>query len=249
MLNSSISFYPINNVNSSSKTSVNTQCSKDPLANEFGLEFKEIYLLPKSFQSQSRRPTQAQARPECPFLIDFDAFLTVTRGSPNFDSLVNNSSLKKGDYLLHEDEEEEMMLTLIHSNFKQEIFYFDIVEELIRTETILNSLNKSEDRHLAVLVNPISGKQRGRGYYKDILAPTLNITGIKYDHYETDSETYIEEWVNQFSDKPFPYTDIILIGGDGLFSQLINSVLNNPECKHLIKTPIGLLPAGSQNAV
>ncbi|CAI2364875.1 unnamed protein product [Moneuplotes crassus] len=220
---------------------------KDKTCNELGLDFKEIFTLPKNMRHQNTTFAGAGIQIECDFLINFESFLTVTREIPEFDSLAEiTRSLDQDD--IFPDTPQELKLVLIHSNLKQEVLYFDVIEELIRTETVLTSLNKFKDRHLAVLVNPISGKQRGRRYYRDILAPTLNITGIKHDHFETDSETYIETWVDQFSNKPFPYTDIILIGGDGLFSQLINSILNNPDCQDIIKTPIGLLPAGSQNA-
>mmetsp|Transcript_28588 Transcript_28588/g.25303 ORF Transcript_28588/g.25303 Transcript_28588/m.25303 type:complete len:80 (+) Transcript_28588:217-456(+) len=77
----------------------------------------------------------------------------------------------------------------------------------------------------------------------------LKLSSIKYEGFETDSATFIEEWVKQFDKKDFDFTDIVIIGGDGLFSQLINAIGNSPHKEILTKIPIGLIPGGSQNAI
>lgn len=71
------------------------------------------------------------------------------------------------------------------------------------------SVNKVKERNLAVLVNPISGKKKGRGYFRDILQPMLRIVGMEYEMFETTSATYVQEWVNSYSSSTFHYTDII----------------------------------------
>ena len=45
------------------------------------------------------------------------------------------------------------------------------------------------------------------------------------------------------------FTDIIIIGGDGLFNQYINAWYKHPHYESLIKIPIGILPGGSANAL
>ena len=106
----------------------------------------------------------------------------------------------------------------------------------------------TEGRNIAVLVNPIGGRRNGRKYYKKVLSPMLNLTGIEYELFETDSPTYIENWVHHYDTIEFPFTDIVWVGGDGLLSQLINSIAQSPKKNELFKIPIGLIPAGSQNA-
>ena len=76
----------------------------------------------------------------------------------------------------------------------------------------------------------------------------LNLAGIPYESFETDSANYVEDWVSQH-EKFFNFTDIVVVGGDGLFGQLINALANSSLKEELIKIPIGLLPGGSQNAL
>lgn len=138
---------------------------------------------------------------------------------------------------------------LSYSEFKRKTLYFDDIEEFLKTEEILLSLNKVKNRNIAVIVNPISGKRRGQNYANTILKPMLNFAGIKYMFFETDSPSYIENWMAQYNDKKFPFTDIISVGGDGLFSQIINSIENSPNKTEFLKVSIGLLPCGTQNAI
>lgn len=110
-------------------------------------------------------------------------------------------------------------------------------------------MNRTDSRRIAVLVNPISGKGRSREYYNDVLKPMLNIANIEHKMFETTSSTYVDDWINSYSTSNFNFTDIICVGGDGLFSQLINAIGDHNDRSDLIKIPIGLLPCGSQNAI
>lgn len=77
----------------------------------------------------------------------------------------------------------------------------------------------------------------------------LRYAGIEYKVFETDSPTYVNDWIDLYSASSFNFTDIICIGGDGLFSQLLNAIGNHPDREELIKIPIGIIPCGSQNAI
>ena len=122
-----------------------------------------------------------------------------------------------------------MKLVISHSDFNHEILYFDEINELLKTEEILWGLNRVENRNIALLINPISGKRKARALARTVLKPMLKMAKIKYDFFETDSSSYIENWVGQFKEKSFPFSDIICLGGDGLFSQLINAIANHPK--------------------
>lgn len=135
-----------------------------------------------------------------------------------------------------------MKLIFTYSDLKQQSVYFDNREEYEYTQDLFRNVNSIKNRKLALLVNPVSGKRLGRKYNRDILTPILNVIGIEYDEFLTNSSTYVEEWVRQYDSELFPYTDIICVGGDGLFSQLINSMGKSPKKEELMKTPIGLLP-------
>ena len=73
--------------------------------------------------------------------------------------------------------------------------------------------------------------------------------GLEYEVIETTSPTFVDEWVADFDADSCPYTDIVLVGGDGIFSQYINAVHKHPAERQLLKIPIGILPGGSQNAL
>ena len=85
-------------------------------------------------------------------------------------------------------------------------------------------------------------------------------------HTETDSPDFIENWVNKlkFKQKNFEelarlpeseqkdtieweYTDVVIIGGDGLLNQYLNACYKRN--KNLLKIPIGILPGGCGNAL
>ncbi|CAI2359965.1 unnamed protein product [Moneuplotes crassus] len=209
--------------------------------------FKEIFTI----NQDSYKAMRGDGSIACDFVIDFDYFVSVARQE---DSLytkykVHTEPPQLQESIEHHQEEEEMKLTLTHSKFKKEVLYFNNLEELETTEELLKSVNRVKERRIAVLVNPVSGKRLARKYFREILSPILNITGVAYDKFMTNSSTYVEEWVNQYENEPFPYSDIVCVGGDGLFSQLVNALGKSTKYKELLKVPIGLLPCGSQNAI
>lgn len=74
---------------------------------------------------------------------------------------------------------------------------------------MLNSVNKVKDRCLAVLLNPISGKRRARSYFRDIVSPMLEISGLQYELFETTSPTFVSDWMASYKYDDFNYTDIV----------------------------------------
>ena len=110
-------------------------------------------------------------------------------------------------------------------------------------------LDGEEERHLAVIINPISGHKRSLKYYTQYVEPYLKVCNFKHDKIVTESETFVSEWVNSLDNDIKKYTDFVVIGGDGLFNQLINAIYNSPKRDSLIRIPIGLIPGGSTNAI
>lgn len=103
-------------------------------------------------------------------------------------------------------------------------------------------------RHLAVIVNPISGKGRAVSYYENILEPMLKISGLKFTRFTTESPTYVSDLVSSFNYDELEFTEFIMIGGDGILNQFINAVGVHPQKDQLFKLPIGIMPGGSTNA-
>ena len=67
--------------------------------------------------------------------------------------------------------------------------------------------------------------------------------------YETQSSTYIDEFISDLDLKKYPFNEFVVIGGDGVYSQLINSIMKLPEAQQIIKFPVGLMPGGSTNSL
>ncbi|CAI2361981.1 unnamed protein product [Moneuplotes crassus] len=197
------------------------------------------------------------ARPEpikfkCDIVIDYDSIISVTKNdSAQSAKPMKSNSVDERD--LEEEKqtfsEKEMKLTITYSDFKTITLYFEDAQEFHKTEEILMSINSPKERTVAILVNPVSGKRQGKHHVKKTLVPMLLSADISYEILETDSPTYVDTWVEQFNDKLFPYTDIICVGGDGLFFQLINAIGRSLKRDDLFKVPIGILPCGTQNAI
>ena len=45
-----------------------------------------------------------------------------------------------------------------------------------------------------------------------------------------------------------PYTDFVMIGGDGILNQFMNAVVKREDYKDIFKIPIGIVPGGSANS-
>lgn len=103
-------------------------------------------------------------------------------------------------------------------------------------------------RNIAILVNPISGKGKSIEYFERYLRPMLEMWGIQYTCRCTSSETYIDEWVSALDLLETPYTDFVMIGGDGILSQFMNAVIKREDHLDIFKIPIGIVPGGSTNA-
>ena len=45
------------------------------------------------------------------------------------------------------------------------------------------------------------------------------------------------------------FTDIVIIGGDGMYNLFLNTIYKHHYFEVLVKIPVGILPAGSSNAL
>jgi diacylglycerol kinase family enzyme len=77
----------------------------------------------------------------------------------------------------------------------------------------------------------------------------LDFWNMEYEVFETDSEVYIGNWFASKSIKDLDFTELIWVGGDGLFSQMLNSIGIHKDKDEFFKLPIGIIPCGSHNAL
>jgi diacylglycerol kinase family enzyme len=116
-------------------------------------------------------------------------------------------------------------------------------------EGVVKVTVEGRPRYICIFINPIGGNGLGMSYYESILQPMLELNEIKHDVYKTGFEDFIDDFIEQLNPNEVEYTDFVIIGGDGLFNQLINAIARHQECDKLFQIPIGLIPAGSTNTV
>ena len=61
----------------------------------------------------------------------------------------------------------------------------------------------------------------------------------------TTSETFVEEYFRELKDIDF--SDIAIVGGDGLIHQVLNGMFNHPWRDELFEIPVAFIPGGSWN--
>jgi hypothetical protein len=54
---------------------------------------------------------------------------------------------------------------------------------------------KENKRKIAVIVNPIGGRKQGRKIFETYLGPALDLAMIDFEKFETQSATWVDEWV------------------------------------------------------
>ena len=104
-------------------------------------------------------------------------------------------------------------------------------------------------RRIKVVVNPHSGKRRGRQIWRK-WAPIFAMAGIECDVEETKRSGHARD-IGQSFDLSKKYEAMVFIGGDGTVNEFMNGVFARPEeeWRHLVATtPLSLLCAGTDNA-
>jgi len=114
-------------------------------------------------------------------------------------------------------------------------------------ETNFKTSGNSEERNIAILVNPVGGKKEAPKMFKEALEPILQKAKIPFSLFETTSSTFVSEWVQEQDLQK--YSEVISIGGDGLLGQYLNAIHQRSDWETLIRIPIGVLPGGTGNAM
>ena len=102
-------------------------------------------------------------------------------------------------------------------------------------------------RRIAVLVNPVGGRKRGRRYWALLIEPILRYSQCEYQLFETNSAEFVERFSRELNVEEF--TDVVCVGGDGLIHQVINGFAQRPDAERALSLRFGVVPAGTQNAL
>ncbi|XP_020783539.2 LOW QUALITY PROTEIN: sphingosine kinase 2 [Boleophthalmus pectinirostris] len=102
-------------------------------------------------------------------------------------------------------------------------------------------------RRLLLLVNPFSGRGQAMQWCQTHILPMIREANISYNLIQTERQNHARELIREIS---LPEWDgIIIVSGDGLLHEVINGLMERPDWDQAIKTPVGILPCGSGNAL
>eukprot|EP01134_Creolimax_fragrantissima_P006790 CFRG6790T1 len=103
-------------------------------------------------------------------------------------------------------------------------------------------------RRLLVLINPYGGRGKAADIYNKMVHPILRIgCQTKVDVTMTTHAGHAREIVQLTPDLGSMYDGVIVVGGDGMFNEVVNGLLTRQS--PLPSFRIGLIPAGSTNCI
>lgn len=104
-------------------------------------------------------------------------------------------------------------------------------------------------RKIKVVVNPHSGKRRGRQIYQK-WKPLFELAGIQCDMEETKYSGHARD-IGVSLDLREKYEALVFVGGDGTVNEFMNGIFSREESEWrnvVATTPVSLLSAGTDNA-
>ncbi|XP_063698444.1 sphingosine kinase 2-like [Culicoides brevitarsis] len=108
--------------------------------------------------------------------------------------------------------------------------------------------NFSTNKGYLIFLNPKSGKGKARDIFHKIVAPVLADADIQFDLYITKSANFARQFVR--TKMLNHWSTVIVLGGDGLFFEIINGIFERHDWKDVIRyLNFGIIPAGSGNGL
>lgn len=122
------------------------------------------------------------------------------------------------------------------------------VVEAIRRIAIPSFRHNAVPRTFSIIVNPVSGRKRGRNVYQEVIAPILEVSaGCRIVLLETTGPKHAEELCRNM--KLDEIDGILVVGGDGTLHECMQGLLARKDRKSALQIPIGIVPSGSGNGL
>lgn len=119
---------------------------------------------------------------------------------------------------------------------------------LQRVDSFEKKFSLSETKRLLILLNPKSGSGKAREIFHQQVVPILNEAEVVYDLHVTKHCQYAYDFVRLKN--LAIWNGIAAIGGDGLFHEILNGLLNRYDWKTVVKNiTLGIIPCGSGNGL
>ncbi|XP_006868455.1 PREDICTED: sphingosine kinase 2 [Chrysochloris asiatica] len=100
---------------------------------------------------------------------------------------------------------------------------------------------------LLLLVNPFGGRGLAWQWCKNHVLPMISEAGLSFNLIQTERPNHARELVQGLSLSE--WDGIVTLSGDGLLYEVLNGLLDRPDWEEAVKTPVGILPCGSGNAL
>ena len=110
----------------------------------------------------------------------------------------------------------------------------------------MNEKETAAPSRLHVLLNPMSGKRKARSIFQQV-RPLLEKSYPQLRVTETTASGHAQKIVQDMDLSEV--AGLVAIGGDGTIYEAINGLMSRADWQTAIKTPIGVIPAGTGNGL
>ncbi|XP_034059401.1 sphingosine kinase 1-like [Gymnodraco acuticeps] len=119
-------------------------------------------------------------------------------------------------------------------------------QQYLRDGVMMSALSRPS--RMMLLVNPQSGKGPGaHGSTTTTIQHMLNEAGVTHTLVITERQNHARELVKEADLSQ--WDALVIMSGDGLLYEVINGLLDRPDWEEAVRTPLGILPGGSGNAL
>ncbi|KAI9598471.1 ATP-NAD kinase-like domain-containing protein [Syncephalis fuscata] len=101
--------------------------------------------------------------------------------------------------------------------------------------------------HILAILNPFGGTRSAKHIYQQIVEPMMKLSGVNVTLLETKRAKHATEFVRELDLSQ--YDGLVSVSGDGLYHEIVNGLLSREDWKKACQFPIGIIPAGSGNAM
>lgn len=100
---------------------------------------------------------------------------------------------------------------------------------------------------ICVLINPFSGTKKARKIFDKYAYPVLRYGHLDLTIVETQFSGHARKFAQEVDINSID--GIVCVSGDGLVWEVLNGLMSRPDWENAIKTPLGIIPAGSGNGL
>lgn len=98
-------------------------------------------------------------------------------------------------------------------------------------------------RSVLILLNPKAGQKKARDIFQQQISSVLAEAELNYDLYITQRPNFARDFVRTANLSQ--WRDICVIGGDGMFYEVINGIMERQDWKEIFeRTNLGIIPCG-----